>query len=647
MSDIYSLLNINQGMLKDFRLLADRVADHQIEKVVKKNMSKLKLIESRMLVDKGLEVAQQSIDEVISKVIRMAPSDNTSVENWTIRELRIVSYYLMKLRDDRKNYMYALKLLDNNWKNMFFNGIAFYLLNSWHSIEPEYRTLTSQLLMRKLEEYSDSNRKYMLWKNRLNLFDDNGPVRMAAMLTSKKMSIQEAPTLLGFKETSIKQSYYSDVIIKYLANFRIDDQESIEEIFKLHNLDRTKKLLFANWVEKENRIEDVLRRAQLCRFASNQLGDVTLAATWAPFVGATETEAQKLKNAMKLVNLWFAQQIIESFFEICVQDRDRKLFWLNYVSNINAFKIIGSTATKRLLQSNSRIGGMFLRHFIETNSYSSQTSALVLFIKNKMIVEFSDTGALYVYNQTHSMVETVTNSRNGINSTNDLKITSMGGLVEKNYWGNYCIYNSEGKLHHRGSWQNRLSAWMTNILFSSNNTDVSFLDKENDKLFQAKPLPAENFKVQETEPSEQHTTLNAEYKQSLSEKETDQSEPNKIVPAAEIVKEQNDTTIFDSDFNYDIASKKLDHNVQILANSDGFYLSLGKNHYELIKQFSFGGKPRGSIWIKTLHLHGWHEIVHYFVGTGARSVGYIRITADKVSYKESLSVTDKKTYKLY
>ena len=95
MSDVYSLLNINQGMLQDFRLLADRVADHQTEKVVNKNMSKLKQIEERMLVDKGLEVAQQSIDEVISKVIRMAPSGNTAGENWTVRELRIVSYYLM------------------------------------------------------------------------------------------------------------------------------------------------------------------------------------------------------------------------------------------------------------------------------------------------------------------------------------------------------------------------------------------------------------------------------------------------------------------------------------------------------------------------------------------------------------------------
>ena len=78
MSDVYSLLNINQGMLQDFRLLADRVADHQTEKVVNKNMSKLKQIEERMLVDKGLEVAQQSVDEVISKVIRMAPSGDTS-----------------------------------------------------------------------------------------------------------------------------------------------------------------------------------------------------------------------------------------------------------------------------------------------------------------------------------------------------------------------------------------------------------------------------------------------------------------------------------------------------------------------------------------------------------------------------------------
>lgn len=627
MSDVYSILNINQGMLQDFRLLADRVADHQTEKVVNKNMSKLKQIEERMLVDKGLEVAQQSIDEVISKVIRMAPSGNTAGENWTVRELRIVSYYLMKLRDDSINYMYALELLNNNWKNMFFNGLAFYLLNSWHSIEPDFRTLTSQLLMRKLEEYSDSNRRYNLWKNRLNLFDSNGPTRMAAMLSAKRMNIEEAPTLLGFKESSIKQSYYSDVIIKYIANNGITDRDSIEDIFELHNLDRTKKLVFAYLIEKEDQIGDGLRRAQLCRFANTQLGDVTLATSWAPFAGATETDVQKLKKAMQLVNMWFAQQIIESFFEICVQDKERKNFWLKYVNNISAFKIIGSTATKRLLQSNSKIGSMFLRHYIETNSYSSQTSALVLFIKNKMIVEFSDTGALYVYNQTHPMVKNVTNARYGLASTNDLKIPSMDGIVEKNYWGDYSIYNEQGKLHHRGNWQIRLTAWMNHILFSSQNTSVSFMENKHDDIFKAKPLPAEDFKP---------------LKKYVGNEEIDSS-------VTEINKENvtSLSTINETQFSYRIASKTLDNNVRVVANAKGFYLSLGKNHYQLIKTFVAGESPTGSIWIKKASLHGWNEIVHNYLGSDVRSIGFIRITTDEVIYKESLSVAGKTKYKLY
>lgn len=285
MSDIYSILNIDSGIIQDFHLLADRVADHQIEKVINKNVRALKQIEESMFVDKGLNVAQQSIDEIVSKVIRMAPSGDTSMENWTIRELRIVSYYLMKLRDDKVYYFYALDLLDKNWKNMFFNGLVFYLLNSWHSIEPNYRDRTSQLLVRKLNSYSESNRRYNLWKNRANLFDCNGPVRMAALLKAKNMSMAEAPSLLGFKNTSIKQAYYSDVIVMYVKSNHITDLDSIEQVFELHNLDRTKKLIFAYLVETEDRIGDGIRRAQLCRFANTELGDVTLASSWAPFTG--------------------------------------------------------------------------------------------------------------------------------------------------------------------------------------------------------------------------------------------------------------------------------------------------------------------------------------------------------------------------
>ena len=629
MSDIYSILNINSGIIQDFHLLADRVADHQIEKVINKNVRTLKQIEERMFVDKGLNVAQQSIDEIISKVIRMAPSGNTSMDNWTIRELRIVSYYLMKLRDDNVCYLYALELLDKNWKNIFFNGLAFYLLNSWHSIEPDYRNLTGQLLVRKLDSYSESNRRYSLWKNRANLFDSNGPVRMAALLKARNMSVAEAPSLLGFKNTSIKQAYYSDVIVKYVETNHITNLDSIDQVFELHNLDRTKKLIFAYLVETEDRIGDGLRRAQLCRFANVKLGDVTLASSWAPFTGATEKEVQRLRKAMELVNMWFLQQIVESFFEICVQDRERKSFWLKYVQNrsITRFKIIGSTAIKRLLQSNSKIGSMFLRHFIETNSYSSQTSALALFMKNKMFVEFSDTGALYVYNQTHSMVKKVTNARNGISSTNELKIPSMNVLIEANTWGGYYYYE-EGRMTHQGYWQQRLEGWLNQMVLSSDNKSMSFLDQKNDDVFKAKPLPAENFKPLAAESVETETA----------------TEQDKVVEKKE------ESFVLESvpvKFRYKIASKVLGNGVRVVANANGFYLSLGKNHYELVRSFASGQTPTGSIWLKKATMIGWYEIVHNYHGTDTRSIGFIRITNGEVTFKEDLYVASKTKYKLY
>ena len=629
MSDIYSILKINSGIIQDFHLLADRVADHQIEKVINKNVRTLKQIEERMFVDKGLNVAQQSIDEIISKVIRMAPSGNTSMDNWTIRELRIVSYYLMKLRDDNVCYLYALELLDKNWKNIFFNGLAFYLLNSWHSIEPDYRNLTGQLLVRKLDSYSESNRRYNLWKNRANLFDSNGPVRMAALLKAKNMSVAEAPSLLGFKNTSIKQAYYSDVIVKYVETNHITNLDSIDQVFELHNLDRTKKLIFAYLVETEDRIGDGLRRAQLCRFANVKLGDVTLASSWAPFTGATEKEVQRLRKAMENVNMWFLQQIVESFFEICVQDRERKSFWLKYVQNrsITRFKIIGSTAIKRLLQSNSKIGSMFLRHFIETNSYSSQTSALALFMKNKMFVEFSDTGALYVYNQTHSMVKKVTNARNGISSTNELKIPSMNVLIEANTWGGYYYYE-EGRMTHQGYWQQRLEGWLNQMVLSSDNKSMSFLDQKNDDVFKAKPLPAENFKPLAAESVETETA----------------TEQDKVVEKKE------ESLVLESvpvKFRYKIASKALDNGVRVVANANGFYLSLGKNHYELVRSFASGQTPTGSIWLKKATMIGWYEIVHNYHGTDTRSIGFIRITNGEVTFKEDLYVASKTKYKLY
>jgi len=612
MNDIYSLLNINSGVIQDYPLLANRVVDHQIEKVINNNMGKLKQIEDRMLIDKGIEIPKRSIDEVIRKVIRLSKQNDNSPENWTIRELRIVSYYLMKLRNDSKDYYFALSLLDNNWRNIYFNGLIFYLMNTWNSIEAEYRDATSKLVTKKLREYTDNNKRYKLLKNHTDLLEKAGPIRMAAIISAKKMNLTDAPIIMGFKNSIFKQSYFSDVIIKFIESNNINDLDYIEEVLGIHDLDRTKKLLFANLVEKADKIGDGLNRSILCRYINRILGDVTLASTWAPFAGATYSEAEKLKRTMKLVNMWFAQQIIEVFFEVCVQDRDRKQFWLKYVQYVSGFKIVGSTAIKRLLQNNSKIGGMFLRHFIETNQYSSQTAALVLFIKNKMIVEFSDTGALYVYNQNHNQVKLITSRQRSLNSTNDLKIPSMQLLIEISEWGS-LYFNEEGRMTHQGHWQSRLSSWIQKMVLSNNNTNVSFLELKDDDIFKETPLPCE----EDISLDEDFEYLNETEEKKLEEEQN------------------NDIIIYENNVTSKIYSKWVD-NIRIVANDNGFYVNrVSSSQYAKIKRMLPGQHPIGSIWIKRTNSPEWSEIVHFYNGAEI-CIGYMKHFASGILYKETL-----------
>ena len=126
MEDIYALLNINKDLLQDFHLLAERTVDHQTELAISRNMRTLQEIEVRMMTDRTVIASQQTIDEIMQKVIENAKTENIETSIWSIHELRIVSYYLIKLQGNEQAYMYALHILETNWRDMFFNGLSFY-----------------------------------------------------------------------------------------------------------------------------------------------------------------------------------------------------------------------------------------------------------------------------------------------------------------------------------------------------------------------------------------------------------------------------------------------------------------------------------------------------------------------------------------
>ena len=642
--DIYSLLNIKADVIRDFPILANRVVDHQVELVVNQQTRALKQIEERMTTDKGLKISPQSIDEVIRKVLRLSYSKDYSMNNWTMRELRVVSYYLMKLRGHDDAYQYAISLLKTNWKNLYFNGLVFYLLNSWNSIETKYRNITCQLLVDKLQQYNENNRRYLIYKNHCNLFEENGPIRMASIVKSKGIAIEDTPSILGFKTSAMNQSYYSDVIIHFVKDKDIYDLSIIEKIFSLNTLDRTKKLVLAHLVERENNYGDSMRRSFLCKFINRILGDVSLISTWAPFIGATDEEAKILQRAMRLVNNWFTQQIIETFFERCVQDPKRKQFWLQYVDYIMGFKIVASGSIKSMLMTDQKIAPLLTKHFIETDSYTAQTSALILFIKDKMLVEFSDLGALYVYSHTHSQVRLVTRTKSRINSISDLKITSMPKLIESDNWGGYS-YREEGRMSHLTNWDIRLKSWMERMLL---NKDVKYspfyMSEKEENVFKANPTPLNDDKYSYTDNSKTDnsknlknvdsarkftSTINNNSVKKATTNEHSLSLKNNLTP-------NNNGIKFSRNIRIVMRSKNIGDDVRVISDTKGFYLNNSKlGLFILLRNDIQPIDIRGNIWIKRTKQTGWNKILYSYAGYNL-TIGVIKVTNSGFIYKKKL-----------
>lgn len=365
---------------------------------------------------------------------------------------------MVRLRNEQKVFDHALWLLENNWKDLFVNGLMFFLMNSWNICADNLLISVSELVKRHLVNYSGSIKRYLTLKRQTDLLEKAGPVRLATILSTKNIPLEDAPTILGYKASSLSFPYFSDVIINYLKRKQEIDYDEMENIFSKHSLDRTKKLIYAYLVEKAEDSGDGNFQGAVVRSARRILGDINVSTTWSPFTGATAEDIWQLNKAKDLIIAWGARKTVDAFFDVCVQDPRRRKCWLEYVGNILDYRIVGSTSVRTKLQSNSEVASLLKSCFIETNSRVSTTAALVLFIKDKVFVEFSDVGSLYIYNSSNRVIRDIKKKRY-LDSTSDLKDTSIEMAIDQYSSWSYLYYD-EGRITHRGDWEDRFRRWM-------------------------------------------------------------------------------------------------------------------------------------------------------------------------------------------
>lgn len=440
-----------------FAKMGNNVINNNLITEIEKKTSEL--IELSKTFDDIGSGVDKSID--IEKILKEINSQNKLPEIPVDKEkkvFRTLGYYLSEIKSDDVVTEFLL-YIDEKWGNSYFLGLVDYVFQFWNPLSSRFCEVRD-FLKGKLQKYDGTNPRYVFLRQNLNCLDDNGPVTLGAKLKVEKKDILSCTEVLGMPEEKITYNYFSDAIYSYYK-YKFDENvkyESLVDILNRHNNALTDKSVIPLFITKKKDLsgswKDVLES-----LSKQRIGDCENNAKWS-LPAEVETERHEmLKEAQDLIRVWTNEKYISLYFEKCVGETERKLFWLRYINQIEKIRIAGSKVTKGIIETNSILRQLLDKFILATNNTSSDTSAIIMKIRGKIYIEFSVIGnALYVYEESHLPIDKLF-SRTFVPKITNLKQTDLGMLIDITSWGDY--HNDYGRLFHKGEWQYRLSNYIS------------------------------------------------------------------------------------------------------------------------------------------------------------------------------------------
>jgi hypothetical protein len=217
------------------------------------------------------------------------------------------------------------------------------------------------------------------------------------------------------------------------------------------------------------------------------IGDPIKTHLWR-YNGLTKTQENSVELARRKLNIILNKRFIKVFFEKLVQDERRKKYWLKFIDNIDDIKFSGNRDNFRYLKNIESVSKYVDSRYKITNK-SQPTCALIIYARNFVFVEFTDTGALYIYKNRNFQV-----NLNTINGMEDLKTWSINDSACKNSKRpGYVILNEEGRITHQGDWEKRVNVWMKKYFKNSTlepQTTIKndIMEKDKNMFWESKTL---------------------------------------------------------------------------------------------------------------------------------------------------------------
>ena len=313
----------------------------------------------------------------------------------------------------------AKRIITDKWKDSFIISLWHILLKNWNTLQ-EYEEaidIITKLLHAKCIEYDGRRKDIINISSNIDLFlMQDSPKEYARKMLSSRKPVSAANSLISQKESVLSYGYYSKVIEKYVE--MIDrthiERDSILAIYQflVKNNSKKSKLLVCSKLINDQKFNTVIEIIK--SHTVNIIGDPVKKNIW-KYSGLTENQETKIELARSRLNILLNKDFIDVFFEKLVQDERRKRYWLEFVDKINDIKFVGNRANYGYLKRNENIS-KFVDSRYKTTGRNQSTCALIIYSKDFVFVEFTDTGALYVYKNQNFNI-----NLNAINAIADLK----------------------------------------------------------------------------------------------------------------------------------------------------------------------------------------------------------------------------------
>lgn len=389
------------------------------------------------------------------------------------RELRTLSYSLSyseqnspPIINNLNELSFAFQVLESNWKDSYVIGLIDCYLRDWETPYSFSSEKLGSFIFLKLRNYEGNREIIKSLKSNIQFFDSrNGDVTLGSELALKGIQINGATKYLSLPESWFVYPYFSKVILAYYIKRQGDIHLLIDDLSAAlfeHKSSVSNKRLISKLIIQANEAKYGTLQDKVKTMAFKFIGDPSKSSHWVPFENAKEAEKEELRQARKILNEWITKEFLNVFFEKCINDTRRKLFWLKYAKEISQFRVVGSNGIRRMLMTDKRISEYVAPRFSPTSN-NDRNAALMFIMRKHLFIEFSDEGAFYAYKLTNKNAPSI--ERLNFDTTSSLKTPSMKWLVYRTGYSIDRIYD-EGRLGHNDgelSWEDIAKYWLEQI----------------------------------------------------------------------------------------------------------------------------------------------------------------------------------------